>query len=122
MYRHSFFLLLNIHHDEDAKVFLNGKLIASLRGYVKDYKEIDVTMTAMDVLQTGRTTRAAMNVLFDYGRPSSILLAVLVERSGRELPIQADYTAIEMGTSSSQRVDVLVEEEDGRDAILVRDL
>ncbi|RTZ89188.1 MAG: bifunctional pyr operon transcriptional regulator/uracil phosphoribosyltransferase, partial [SAR324 cluster bacterium] len=42
-----------------------------------------------DVLHTGRTVRAAMNELFDYGRPASILLAALVERSGRELPIEA---------------------------------
>ena len=43
-----------------------------------------------DVLYTGRTIRAAMNELFDYGRPSSISLAVLIDRTGRELPIQAD--------------------------------
>jgi len=46
-----------------------------------------------DVLYSGRTVRAAMNELFDYGRPEKILLAILVDRGGRELPIQADYVA-----------------------------
>ncbi|HEY1092237.1 MAG TPA: bifunctional pyr operon transcriptional regulator/uracil phosphoribosyltransferase PyrR, partial [Burkholderiaceae bacterium] len=46
-----------------------------------------------DVLYTGRTTRAAINELFDYGRPAAVVLAVLVDRGGRELPIQADYAA-----------------------------
>lgn len=52
-----------------------------------------------DVLQTGRTIRAALNEIFDYGRPASVLLVVLVDRSGRELPIQADLSAlrIELG-------------------------
>ena len=47
-----------------------------------------------DVLQTGRTIRAALNVLFDYGRPASVVLAVLVERDGRELPIQPDLVGL----------------------------
>lgn len=74
-----------------------------------------------DVLFTGRTVRAAISALIDYGRPSCVELLVMVARSGRELPIQADYLACEMTTTASQRVDVLVREEDGRDAIIVRD-
>ena len=52
-----------------------------------------------DVLQSGRTVRAALNEIFDYGRPASVMLAVLVDRSGRELPIQADVagTRLELG-------------------------
>lgn len=57
-----------------------------------------------DVLQTGRTIRAAMNEIFDYGRPASILLAVLLERSGRELPIQADICGRHMSLSTEQQV------------------
>jgi pyrimidine operon attenuation protein/uracil phosphoribosyltransferase len=49
-----------------------------------------------DVLHTGRTTRAALNALFDYGRPRSVMLAVLVERDGRELPIQADAVGMHL--------------------------
>jgi pyrimidine operon attenuation protein / uracil phosphoribosyltransferase len=49
-----------------------------------------------DVLQTGRTIRAALNILFDYGRPASVMLAVLVRRGGRELPIAADATGLDL--------------------------
>jgi pyrimidine operon attenuation protein/uracil phosphoribosyltransferase len=48
-----------------------------------------------DVLQSGRTIRAALNVLFDYGRPASVALAILVERDGRELPIQPDVVGLQ---------------------------
>ena len=57
-----------------------------------------------DVLHTGRTTRAAMNVIFDYGRPSSIVLAVLVERNGRELPVQPDVVGKRLHIDASQHV------------------
>jgi pyrimidine operon attenuation protein/uracil phosphoribosyltransferase len=57
-----------------------------------------------DVLHTGRTIRAAMNELFDYGRPASIHLGVLVDRSGRELPIQADVSALQIDLASAQHI------------------
>lgn len=57
-----------------------------------------------DVLHTGRTTRAAMNVIFDYGRPSSIVLAVLVERNGRELPVQPDVAGTSVRLDARQHV------------------
>ncbi len=55
-----------------------------------------------DVLYTGRTIRAILNELFDYGRPASVKLAVLVDRGGRELPIQADFAAARVTLQSSQ--------------------
>ena len=55
-----------------------------------------------DVLYTGRTLRAVINELFDYGRPASVKLAVLVDRGGRELPIQADYAAARVSLSTTQ--------------------
>ena len=55
-----------------------------------------------DVLYTGRTLRAVINELFDYGRPASVKLAVLVDRGGRELPIQADYAAARVSLSAAQ--------------------
>jgi pyrimidine operon attenuation protein / uracil phosphoribosyltransferase len=55
-----------------------------------------------DVLYTGRTLRAVMNELFDYGRPASVQLAVLVDRGGRELPIQPDFAAARIALSSQQ--------------------
>lgn len=57
-----------------------------------------------DVLQTGRTIRAALNEIFDYGRPASVMLACLVERSGRELPIQADVAGIALDLSPTEQV------------------
>ena len=57
-----------------------------------------------DVLYTGRTIRAALNEIFDYGRPASVLLAVLVDRNGRELPIQADVSGIQMDLPPHRQV------------------
>ncbi len=57
-----------------------------------------------DVLNTGRTIRAALNEIFDYGRPASILLATLVERGGRELPIQADVTGLRIPLAKGQHI------------------
>ena len=74
-----------------------------------------------DVLYTGRTIRAALDELADFGRPRRILLAVLVDRGGRELPIQADIVGQRVETGADDRVDVAVRELDGRDAVeLVR--
>jgi pyrimidine operon attenuation protein/uracil phosphoribosyltransferase len=63
-----------------------------------------------DVLFTGRTVRAALDALIDYGRPGRIELAVLVDRGGRELPIQADYVGLSMDLPPSQRVNVYLKE------------
>lgn len=60
-----------------------------------------------DVLYTGRTIRAAMNVLFDYGRPASIQLAALVDRGGRELPVAADYLGGNITLAVSQSIELI---------------
>jgi pyrimidine operon attenuation protein / uracil phosphoribosyltransferase len=73
-----------------------------------------------DVLYTGRTVRAALDELADFGRPASIALAVLIDRGGRELPIQPDIVGKRVSAKSGDRVDVLIDEVDGRTgAILV---
>jgi pyrimidine operon attenuation protein/uracil phosphoribosyltransferase len=72
-----------------------------------------------DVLYTGRTVRAALDELIDFGRPSRIELAVLVDRGHRELPIQADYVGESCTSEREQTVQVLVEEEDGEDRVLL---
>jgi len=69
-----------------------------------------------DVLFTGRTIRAAMDALMDYGRPSCVQLAVLVDRGHRELPIRADYVGKNVPTSRRERVKVFLNEIDERDA------
>jgi pyrimidine operon attenuation protein/uracil phosphoribosyltransferase len=57
-----------------------------------------------DVFYTGRTVRAAMNLVFDYGRPASVRLAVLVDRGGRELPLCPDYTGVKMDLEAGQNI------------------
>jgi pyrimidine operon attenuation protein/uracil phosphoribosyltransferase len=70
-----------------------------------------------DVLYTGRTARAALDELVDFGRPQRISLCVLVDRGGRELPIQPDIVGKEVKVKPGERVEVLVDEIDGRDAV-----
>lgn len=60
-----------------------------------------------DVLYTGRTVRAAINLLFDYGRPASIRLVVLIDRGGRELPVCADYTGLRLDLPTNEHIDLL---------------
>ncbi len=72
-----------------------------------------------DVLYTGRSIRAALDALIDYGRPQSIQLAVLVDRGHRELPIRADYVGKNLPTSRQDEVVVQLQETDGRDQVLV---
>ena len=72
-----------------------------------------------DVLFTGRTTRAAMDALVDFGRPQSIQLAVLVDRGHRELPIRADYVGKNLPTSRGERVSVRLAESDGVDEVVI---
>ena len=71
------------------------------------------------MLYTGRTVRAALDELADFGRPKRIALAVLIDRGGRELPIQPDIVGKRVECGPTQRVDVLVEELDERDAVVV---
>jgi len=72
-----------------------------------------------DVLFTGRTIRAAMDGLIDFGRPRVIQLAVLIDRGHRELPIRADYVGKNMPTSRDERVQVFLEEEGDEDRVII---
>lgn len=78
-----------------------------------------VVVLVDDVLYTGRTVRAALDVLADFGRPRVVRLAVLVDRGHRELPIRADVVGKNIPTAREDSVRVLLAEEDGRDAVLV---
>lgn len=73
-----------------------------------------------DVIYTGRTVRAALDALIDLGRPRAIRLAVLVDRGGRELPIQPDFVALRLG-DAGKHVQVSLKETDGEDRIILRD-
>jgi pyrimidine operon attenuation protein/uracil phosphoribosyltransferase len=72
-----------------------------------------------DVLFTGRTVRAAIEALFDYGRPDRVQLAVLADRGHRELPFRPDYVGKNLPTARAEHVRVLVEELDGEDGVTV---
>ena len=72
-----------------------------------------------DVLYTGRSTRAAMDALTDLGRPKAIKLAVLVDRVGRELPIQADYAGYKTDVAPGELVQVFLSESDGKEEVVI---
>lgn len=80
-----------------------------------------VVVLVDDVLFTGRTVRAAIDALVDFGRPRLVRLAVLVDRGHRELPIRADFIGKNIPTSRTQEVQVLVAETDGLDRVVVID-
>ena len=83
--------------------------------------EIDgkVVVLVDDVMHRGRTARAAMDAVMDFGRPHAIQLAVLVDRGHRELPIRPDFVGKNVPTSDSERVEVLITEEDGIDQAVI---
>jgi pyrimidine operon attenuation protein/uracil phosphoribosyltransferase len=80
-----------------------------------------VAVLVDDVLYTGRTVRAALDALTDFGRPRAIQLAVLVDRGHRELPLRADYVGKNLPTAPDQAVKVRLQETDGHDGVVVED-
>lgn len=73
-----------------------------------------------DVLFTGRTIRAALEAILDYGRPRQVELLVLIDRGHRELPIHGDYIGRKINTARTEKVNVLMEERDGRDEVILQ--
>ncbi len=92
---------ITFYRDDFTRIAMNPQVKTSQLPVNIDDRHI---ILVDDVLHTGRTTRAAMNVLFDYGRPKSIVLAVLVERDGRELPIQPDIVGQRLRLGDHQHV------------------
>jgi pyrimidine operon attenuation protein/uracil phosphoribosyltransferase len=78
-----------------------------------------VVVLVDDVIHHGRTARAAMDALMDFGRPRAIQLAVLIDRGHRELPIRPDYVGKNVPTSDAERIEVLVAEDDGVDQAVI---
>jgi pyrimidine operon attenuation protein / uracil phosphoribosyltransferase len=89
--------------------------------FVSEVPEIDgkVVVLVDDVIHHGRTARAAMDALMDFGRPRAIQLAVLVDRGHRELPIRPDFVGKNVPTSDAENVEVRVAEEDGHDQVVI---
>ena len=106
---------INMYRDDWTKISHSPTVRPSDIPFSVDDKEI---ILVDDVLYTGRTIRAAMEALMDFGRPARIELAVLVDRGHRELPIQADYKGIFTDTDPGEMINVQVNEHDGQDAVL----
>jgi pyrimidine operon attenuation protein/uracil phosphoribosyltransferase len=98
-----------MHRDDFARRGLSASAQTQLAFDVNDAH----ILLLDDVLYTGRTIRAVLNELFDYGRPASVQLAVLVDRGGRELPVQPDFAAARVALPPSQSLE-LARSDDGR--------
>ena len=99
-----------LHRDDFGSRGLAGGADATKIPFAVDGAHI---VLVDDVLYTGRTTRAVLNELFDYGRPASVTLAVLVDRGGRELPIEAAFSAARVVVPAAQKLS-LARADDGR--------
>jgi pyrimidine operon attenuation protein / uracil phosphoribosyltransferase len=95
---------VSFYRDDYEKIGLHRNVKSSDLPFDVDGRHL---ILVDDVLYTGRTIRAAMNVLFDYGRPASIRLAALVDRGGRELPIAADFLGGTVALSVSQSIELI---------------
>jgi pyrimidine operon attenuation protein/uracil phosphoribosyltransferase len=105
---------ITLYRDDATTIGPQALLKATLIHFPIDGKKV---ILVDDVLFTGRTIRAALDGIMDFGRPSSIQLAVLIDRGHRELPVRADYVGKNLPTSRDERVDVSLSEEDGEDAV-----
>jgi len=92
---------ISFYRDDFTRIGMNPQVKPSQIPFPVEDRHI---ILVDDVLQTGRTIRAAMNEIFDYGRPASILLATLVERSGRELPIQPSVVGVRPPLTAGQQI------------------
>jgi pyrimidine operon attenuation protein/uracil phosphoribosyltransferase len=105
---------------DDLHAGASGELASRMGETHFEFSVDDRTVLLVDdVLAAGRTIRAAMDEVMDYGRPRRIQLACLVDRGCRELPIQADYLGYSLATKPGEWVCVRLEETDGEDAVLV---
>ena len=107
---------ITLYRDDIALTHRNSVVQTTRISFSIDEKKI---VLVDDVLYTGRTTRAAMDAVIDFGRPERIELAVLVDRGLRELPIQANYVGKFVETRPSETVNVLLLEHDGVDKVVI---
>jgi len=96
-------IAVTLHRDDFASRGLHPQKMSTDIGFDIDGRHV---LLVDDVLQSGRTVRAAVNELFDFGRPASVKLAVLVDRGGRQLPVQADHAAMTMPLEGAQRLEL----------------
>ncbi len=111
------FIDVSFYRDDYAKKGLHPDVKPTQIGFNVDRANI---VLVDDVLYTGRTTRAAINVLFDYGRPARIMLAALADRGGRELPVAADFIATTVALEPDQSL-VLARAPDGTFSLTIEE-
>ncbi|RLC14277.1 MAG: bifunctional pyr operon transcriptional regulator/uracil phosphoribosyltransferase PyrR [Deltaproteobacteria bacterium] len=107
---------ITLYRDDWTRISLNPIVQTTEISFSVDQKQV---VLVDDVLFTGRTIRAAMDALMDFGRPGRIELAVLVDRGHRELPIQANYVGKFVETRRSETVNVLMKEHDDADSVVI---
>ena len=107
---------ITLYRDDWTRLSLNPVVKETKIDFSVDGKKI---ILVDDVLFTGRTIRAAMDLVIDFGRPDRIELAVLVDRGHRELPIRGDYLGKVVETRRSETVNVLMKEQDGKDEVVL---
>ena len=109
---------ITLYRDDLASGKINSVIEKTNIPFPLDGKQV---VLIDDVLFTGRTIRAAIDALIDFGRPATIQLGVLIDRGHRELPIRPDYVGKNIPTSKNNRVQVLLSEEDGVDEVRITD-
>jgi len=107
---------ITLYRDDWTRISPNPIVQATDISFSVNEKQI---ILVDDVLFTGRTTRAAMDALIDFGRPDRIELAVLVDRGHRELPIEANYVGKFVETKRSETINVMLTEQDGEDKVVI---
>jgi pyrimidine operon attenuation protein/uracil phosphoribosyltransferase len=109
----------------DITFYRDDVQLKAYKNVLKNDIRVDVSdktvLLVDDVISTGRTIRAAIDVVIDFGRPRSIQLAVLIDRGGREIPIQPDYVGQKMDIDPDIEVSVRLNEVDGEDRIIISD-
>ena len=111
---------ITLYRDDLSKITVDQEPLVKGSHIEKDINDQTVILVD-DVLYTGRTVRAALDAIIDIGRPSSIQLAVLVDRGHRELPIRADYVGKNIPTSSSEKIVVELSEVDELDQVSIHE-
>ena len=109
---------LDITLYRDDLALASGKAVVRKTEIDFDIKDTNLVLVD-DVLYSGRTIRAALDALIDFGRPKSIQLAVLIDRGHRELPIRADYVGKNIPTAKNESVEVRLEETDKVDEVII---
>lgn len=109
---------INLYRDDWTNLHTQPLVRATHLPFPIDDREV---VLVDDVLYTGRTIRAALDALVDYGRPKRVQVAVLVDRGHRELPICGQYIGMQLQTETDEQVDVLLNEKDGIDQVIIEE-